>query len=221
VLKGPRVALTFSNESKIGPYETALREAGLEPVRNPPSLESLAGLVLSGGSDINPVHYGQAPLKEIDSPEDQRDALELRLVKEALDAGLPVLGICRGLQLLNVALHGTLIQHLGSTDAHRVRPENAEPGKHPAAHRIWVAPETRLAQIVGAGGHDVNSRHHQAIENLGDGLTVSAIAADGVIEAVEKPGAAFVLAVQWHPEDRIFASQADRKLFEAFAAACQ
>jgi putative glutamine amidotransferase len=86
------------------------------------------------------------------------------------------------------------------------------------AHRVWVAPDTRLARIVGAGGLDVNSRHHQAIESIGEGLVVSAIASDGVIEAIEKPDAAFAIAVQWHPEDRIFTSEADRKLFEAFAA---
>lgn len=217
-----RVAATFgtkASEKTMAPYERALREAGLEPVRNPPSLESLDGLVLTGGSNVNPVHYGQTRLRESDTPDDQRDALELRLVREALEADLPVLGICRGIQLLNVALDGTLNQHVDSIDVHRQRPDNAEAGKHPSAHRVWVAPDTRLAKIVGAGGLDVNSRHHQAIESLGDGLVVSAISEDGVIEAVEKPGAVFVVAVQWHPEDRIFASDADRKLFEAFAAA--
>jgi len=108
---------------------------------------------------------------------------------------------------------------LDSTAVHRQRPQGAEPGKHPAAHRVWVAPETRLAGIVGAGGLDVNSRHHQAVESMGQGIIVSAISEDGVIEGLEKPGAAFAVAVQWHPEDRIFASDADRKLFEAFAAA--
>jgi len=104
-------------------------------------------------------------------------------------------------------------------DVHRVKARDAEPGRHPAAHRVWGAPDTRLTEIVGGGGHDVNSRHHQAVESLGQGLIVSAIAADGVIEAIEKPGAAFAVAVQWHPEDRVAVSEADRKLFEAFAAA--
>ncbi len=217
-----RVAVTHgtkAGEAKIAPYETALREVGIEPVRNPESLDSLDGLLLTGGADINPALYGQARVAESDAADDARDELELRLLREALAADVPVLAICRGLQLFNVACGGTLIQHLDSTEVHRQKPRNAEPGKHPAAHRVWVGPNTRLAGIIGAGGHDVNSRHHQAIEIKGDGLIVSAISEDGVIEAIEKPGAAFAVAVQWHPEDRIFASAADRKLFEALAAA--
>jgi putative glutamine amidotransferase len=217
-MSAPRVAVTFGNEARLGPYLDALREVGIEAARNPESLDSMDGLLLTGGSDINPARYGQT-IAGSDEVDDARDELEIRLLREALIADVPVLGICRGLQLFNVACGGTLVQHLGSTDVHRQKPRGAEPGKHPAAHRVWVAPDTRLAKIVGAGGLDVNSRHHQAIESLGDGLMVSAISEDGVIEAVEKPGAVFVVAVQWHPEDRIFASDADRKLFEAFAAA--
>jgi len=216
-----RVAATFGTrvtEARIAPYEQALREVGIEPVRNPQSLESLDGLLLTGGSDINPVHYNQTRIRDSDTPDDARDILELRLCKEALAADIPVLAICRGLQLMNVVCGGTLVQHLASTEVHRQKPRDAEPGKHPAAHRIWVGPNTRLAEIIGAGGHDVNSRHHQAIESLGQGLIVSAISEDGVIEGIERPGAAFAVAVQWHPEDRVHASDADRKLFEAFAA---
>jgi putative glutamine amidotransferase len=213
-----RVAVTFGNEARLGPYLKALEEVGIEAERNPDSLDSLAGLLLTGGSDINPARYGQTNAGS-DEVDDARDEREIRLLKDALAADLPVFAICRGLQLFNVVYGGTLIQDLSSSDVHRQRPKNAEPGKHPAAHRVWVAPDTRLAGIIGGGGHDVNSRHHQAIESMGQGLIVSAISADGVIEGIEKPGAAFAVAVQWHPEDRIFVSQADRKLFEAFAAA--
>jgi putative glutamine amidotransferase len=213
-----RVAVTFGNEARLGPYLDALREVGIEAARNPESLHSLDGLLLTGGSDINPARYGQT-IAGSDEVDDARDELEIRLLREALAADLPVLGICRGLQLFNVACGGTLVQHLGPTDVHRQKPRGAEPGKHPAAHRVWVAPETRLAEIIGGGGHDVNSRHHQAVESMGPGLIVTAISEDGVIEALEKPGAAFAVAVQWHPEDRILVSDGDRKLFEAFAAA--
>lgn len=213
-----KAAVTFGKGSRAA-YELALQEAGIEFVANPASLDSLDGLLLTGGSDINPKHYGQERLRQSDSPDDARDELEMALLREALAADLPVLGICRGLQLFNVSRGGTLIQHLDATEVHRQKANGAQPGKHPAAHRVWVAPDTRLAGIIGAGGHDVNSRHHQAVEILGNGLIVSAIAADGVIEALELPGAAFAVAVQWHPEDRIFVNPADRQLFEAFAAA--
>jgi putative glutamine amidotransferase len=215
-----RAALTFGNAKRVGPYEVALREAGIEPVGNPESLESLDGLLLSGGSDINPALYGQTNAGS-DEVNDARDALELRLLEEALAADLPVLAICRGLQLFNVFHKGSLIQHLPSTPLHRQRPRNVESGKHPSAHAIRVEPDTRLAEIIGAGEHDVNSRHHQAVDptRLGHGLVVSAKASDGVIEGIEHPSVSFAIAVQWHPEDRIFVSGSDRRLFEAFAEA--
>jgi putative glutamine amidotransferase len=213
-----RVAVTFNNPARLEPYLVALDAVGIEGVQNPRSMASLDGLLLTGGTDINPKRYGRdnTGSAEVD---DARDELEFCLLRQALDAGVPVFAICRGLQLFNVAYGGTLVQHLSSTDVHRQKPGDAPPGRHPAAHRVWVAPETRLAGIVGAGGLDVNSRHHQAIESLGEGLTVSAISEDGVIEAIELSDAAFAVAVQWHPEDRILISEADRKLFEAFAGA--
>jgi len=216
-----RVAVTFRNEARVGPYLDALKEAeaGIESALNPESLDSLDGLLLTGGSDINPARYGRENAGS-DEVDDSRDEREIRLFRQALDADLPVLAICRGLQLVNVACGGTLVQHLSSTNVHRQRPpKNAKPGEHPAAHRIWVAPKTRLAEIIGGGGHDVNSRHHQAVEGLGQGLMVSAISEDGVIEGLEYKAASFAVAVQWHPEDRIRVSAADRKLFEAFASA--
>jgi putative glutamine amidotransferase len=212
-----RVAVTFGNETRLGPYEAALREVGVDSVRNPESLDSLDGLLLSGGADINPARYGHSNAGS-DEVDDARDELEMRLLREALAADVPVLAICRGLQVFNLVCGGTLIQHLPSTPVHRVRPKGAESGWHPAAHQIRVEPNTLLAEIIGAGEHEVNSRHHQAIERLGEGLIETARSIDGVIEAIEKPGAAFAVAVQWHPEDRIFVSEADRKLFMAFAA---
>jgi putative glutamine amidotransferase len=124
------------------------------------------------------------------------------------------------MQIFNVACGGTLIQHVANVDTHRVKARDKEPGRHPAAHSVRVNPGTRLAEIVGAGEHQVNSRHHQAVDKLGEGLIETAIAPDGVVEALELPGnATFAVAVQWHPEDRVAVSEADRKLFEAFAQA--
>jgi putative glutamine amidotransferase len=214
-----KVAVTSGKTTNLAPYQSALKDADIESVRNPASLEGLDGLLLTGGSDVNPKLYRQSPAVESEPPDDTRDELEMKLLGEALAADLPVLAICRGMQLFNVFHGGTLVQHLASADVHRVKALDKEPGRHPAVHRVWVAPSTRLAEIIGGGGLDVNSRHHQAVESLGQGLIVSAIADDGVIEGIEKPGAAFAVAVQWHPEDRVAVNPADRKLFEAFALA--
>jgi putative glutamine amidotransferase len=214
-----KVAITSGKTTNLAPYQAALKGAGIESVRNPDSLEGLDGLLLTGGSDVNPNLYRQPRAAESEPPEDARDELEMRLLKEALAADLPVLAICRGLQLLNVARRGTLIQHVANVDTHRVKARDKEPGRHPAAHSVQVKPGTRLAGIVGAGEHQVNSRHHQAADKLGEGLVVSAIAPDGVVEGLELPDASFAVAVQWHPEDRVAVSEADRKLFEAFAQA--
>lgn len=219
---GMRVALTFRNEAKIGPYEEALRGAGLEPVRvspqEPRELRGLAGLLLTGGSDIDPARYGQPPngSQGVDA---ERDQLEAALLAEALAADLAVLAICRGVQLLNVAHGGSLIQHLAASEAHQKRCPGCQPGHHPPAHSVYITEGSRLGEIMGPGAHEVNSRHHQAADRVGDGLVVSAVSSDGVIEALERRDRTFVVGVQWHPEDRVLVNPADRKLFEAFAAA--
>jgi putative glutamine amidotransferase len=216
-----RVGVTFRFEAKVVRYEFALRQVGIDPVRISPDaprpIESLDGLVLTGGTDINPARYGQVRYPQTEDPDDSRDELEIRLLHQALDAGLPVLAICRGMQVFNVAHGGTLIQHLPSADLHSQKMPVADPGKHAPAHPVRVPANTHLARIVGEGDHAVNSRHHQAVDRVGEGLVVSAISTDGVIEAVERPDKPFAIAVQWHPEDCVLASEADRKLFEAFA----
>ena len=203
-----KVGLSFRYLKKLPPYEDALREAGIEPARitpdEPVSLEGLAGLVITGGTDPNPKLYGQQPHPKTDPPDSARDELESRLIREALAADLPVLAICRGMQLFNVVHGGSLLQ-----DA-----EN-----HRAPHTLIVEPGTRLAGIVGPGEREVNSRHHQAVDVPGKGLVVAARAIDGVVEALERPDKRFAVAVQWHPEDRIREAVMDRKLFEAFADA--
>lgn len=217
-----KVALLFRNPNKIHPYEAAVRRAGLEPIhitpQEPRPLDGLSGLVLTGGSDINPSRYGQA-INGSEGVDEERDKLETELLQEALVRDLPVFAICRGLQLLNVAHGGTLIQHLTTSDLHQKRCPGCEMGRHPAAHDVLVSPDTKLAALIGDGSHEVNSRHHQAADRVGTGLVVSAIASDGVIEGLERPDRTFVIGVQWHPEDRVLVSDADRKLFEGFAAA--
>jgi putative glutamine amidotransferase len=213
-----RVGVAFRDQGKAGPYEEALRTVGLEPVRLWPDMPngwvSYEGLVLTGGTDVNPSRYGHQAEKETQQPDDQRDEFEMKLLRHALlEAAIPVLAICRGMQLFNVFHGGTLIQHLPPGGPHQLKQKDA------VAHTVRVAANTRLASILGAGEHDVNSRHHQAVDRVGSGLVVSAVAQDGVIEAVEKPDGPFAVAVQWHPEDRILKSAGDHRLFEVFAEA--
>jgi putative glutamine amidotransferase len=210
-----RIAVSFGNPTKLPPYEAALRAVELEPVRNPESLDGVRGLLLAGGSDIDPDLYGESREPETEEPDRQRDERESRLIHEAIDRDLPVLAICRGLQMLNVALGGTLVQHLPNAPAHQQR--TSDPSQR--IHDVIIASGTQLADIAGPGEHAVNSRHHQAIARLAPGLRMSAAATfDGLIEAAELPGQRFVIGVQWHPEDRI-QCEADRKLFEGFARA--
>jgi len=199
-------------------YVQHVSAAGGIPVLLPPlpgvaaAVSRLDGLILTGGGDIAPGRYGEAPHPRTTRVSEPRDAAELDLLGAALDAGLPVLGVCRGMQLLNVARGGTLCQHLPEEAGHA-----SVPGTY-GSHPVQVASGTRLAAILGdgAGGLDVPTAHHQAVDALGDGLVATAWAEDGVIEAVELPGAGdpFVLAVQWHPE-----VSTDRRLVEALVAA--
>ena len=197
-------------DHKIAAYELALRAVGLEPVRIHPGDGAflIDGLLLTGGTDIAPALYNQPNHEKTQDPDDERDAMERILLAGALEADIPLLAICRGLQMLNVHLGGTLQQHIEG---------HARPGVHDA-HAAEVHAYTRLAEIAGAGPHAINSRHHQAVDRLGDGLIVSAQSEDGIVEGLELPGHRFAVAVQWHPEDRLHSADCDMRLFQAFAA---
>ena len=203
-----RVALPFAS----GTYSKALHAANIQPVENATTVDGLDGLLLAGGVDVDPALYGAPRHPKTEPAEHDRDRLEITLLHEALDRDLPVFAICRGLQLLNVALGGTLIQHI---EGHRFP-------KQQAAHSIAIAPHSRLGSILQVEHEEeymVNSRHHQCVDRVASGLVVTARAPDDVVEALELPGKHFVLAVQWHPEDR--PSWPDRKLFEAFRDAAK
>lgn len=206
-----------------------MRAAGLEPVLISPGQDAIPadfpGLLLMGGSDVNPERYGQtrhsaaeaSDTSTSDTSDDARDALECRLIQAALDRDIPLLAICRGLQILNVQHGGTLIQHLDSTARHRKHPAN----RGETAHQVEVVPDTLLAGIVGRPlTFGVNSRHHQGIDRLGAGLRVSARdPIDGLVEAIERPDKRFVVGVQWHPENMSPSDPRQAGLFQAFAAA--
>ncbi|MFI9274504.1 gamma-glutamyl-gamma-aminobutyrate hydrolase family protein [Kitasatospora sp. NPDC052896] len=202
-------------------YVAAVEAAGGVPVLLPPQttvngglLERLDGLLLAGGADIAPDRYGASPHPSNDAPQRKRDAWEFELLRGALDRDLPLLGVCRGMQVLNVALGGDLVQHLpdllGEGRTHRAgRAQYLD-------QRVSVRAGTRLAGILGTTA-EVRCYHHQAIGRLGTGLRPAARAGDGTVEAVELPDARFVLGVQWHPE----ADSADPRLFEAFVTAAR
>ncbi|MCO5202964.1 MAG: gamma-glutamyl-gamma-aminobutyrate hydrolase family protein [Chloroflexi bacterium] len=213
-------------------YLRALEVAGAVPLVLTPgmgreqleaALGRCSGLVLSGGGDVEPGRYGQPPHESIIGVSEARDELEFAAIETAERAGLPVLAICRGMQVLNVALGGTLLQDISSMVEGALAHSVQEPC-HGPAHGVEVAAGSRLAGIVGGGRVEVNSRHHQAVGRLGEGLVVTARTADGIIEAIEAPGARFVVGVQWHPEDMAghpgIGESADR-LFAAFVDAAR
>jgi gamma-glutamyl-gamma-aminobutyrate hydrolase PuuD len=163
------------------------------------ALGSLDGLVLTGGRDLDPRHYGAKAGPKTSLMPRAKETSDLELARLALDGGLPVLGACMGIQLMNVVLGGTLVQDLATERPGPV--EHASTGGVGAIHAVAIEPGTALARIMGPGQVQVNSRHHQAIDRLGRGLVACAKSADGLVEAVEVPGPRFALAVQWHPED--------------------
>lgn len=177
-------------------YATSVARAGGTPVflpldGDPADLATrLDAVLLAGGEDVDPSNYGASPAPELGHTDPQRDSFELALVRAAIGADVPVLGICRGQQLLNVALGGTLVQHVGghSQDEHRSE----------RTHAVSIVEGTRHAALLG-GSARVNSFHHQVVDRLGDGVVAAAYDDDGAIEAIDVPGAR-AMAVQWHPE---------------------
>ena len=205
-----RVALPFGKstppEKRIC-YQDSLAAHGIEFVISPPSLDGLSGLMLAGGADVEPSLYGEARDPRTEPADSERDTLEIALLQEALSRDLPVFGICRGHQLLNAALGGSLTQHVEGHNQRKVRD----------AHPVEIAPESRLSRILWPGTYSVNSRHHQCVGRVAPGLVATAVSRDGIVEALEIPGKRFVLTVQWHPEAR--PDGPDARLFAAFRAA--
>jgi len=213
-----RVAVTCGKPAGASRYARAVEAVGLEPVIvAPPEQRSLAdlgvvGLLLGGGTDIDPALYDEEQAPETEPPDRPRDRMEHRLLREALQTDMPVLGICRGLQFLNVFHGGTLVQHHCRQSTHRVRSGD----RSLPAHDAIIHPGTRLAAILGDGRCPVNSRHHQAVGRIPYLLQVSAKAPDGIVEGLERKDRRFVVAVQWHPEDQIDRDARQRQLFAGF-----
>jgi putative glutamine amidotransferase len=186
--------------------------------------EGLDGVFLPGGADIDPVSYGTAPHPLCDKTDRERDRVELTLARWAIADGKPVLGVCRGMQLINVAAGGTLYQDLATQYANGIKHDYFPFGgqgfpRDYLAHEVRIAADSRLARLFGAGPIKVNSMHHQGVRTLGANLVPTAHAPDGLIEAVEGTDASYLFAVQWHPEALTERDAATRRLFAEFVEA--
>ncbi len=233
----PVIGLTVSVSTDEGQlytplaYPEAVHQAGGLPLLIPAVtdeetlnayLDQVDGLLLSGGDDVDPQCYGEDQIWQCGEIIPLRDQYELALTRLAMRRNLPVLGICRGVQLLNVALGGTLYQDLQSQ-----RPDSICHGQKQksmyASHRVSVREGSRLYGIYQTEEMMVNSHHHQAVKGLGDGLVAASMATDGVIEAIELPDHPFCIGVQWHPERMIVRAEnaLQKRLFTAFVDACR
>jgi putative glutamine amidotransferase len=218
---------------KLEDYRQAVLHVGgevrmLEPAMSvSEALEGLDGLLLTGGSDVAPERYGEAPHPAVVDVDPDRDRFEIELIIEARRHSLPIFAICRGIQVLNVACGGSLVQDLpsevpGALD-HNLKVPPHQPFSR--AHEVWIEKDSMLANLLrerlnDADSCDVNSRHHQSIKRLAPGFKVSATAPDGIVEAIEDTSLPFCLGVQWHPEN-FWRTGEFRPLFEGFLNAAQ
>ena len=203
-------------------YLDAIEAAGAIPMplpllRDPDKLRALYercdAICLPGGPDVVPQRYGEDPREDAGiSSEDELDETEMLLTRWLVAEDRPTLAICRGIQVLNVALGGTLWQDIA---------DHRQAQRDRLAHPVHIAPGTRLHDVLGCTELEVNSLHHQAIRQVGEGLTVSATTDDGLVEAVELPERRFLIGVQWHPEELVGSSDVQRRLFTALVAAAR
>lgn len=225
---GSDIAGAPGNRDQVFAYATyidSLRDAGAVPVLIPPQqenaadvLDTLDGVLLAGGRDCDPALYGEAGHPSVEPMDPRRQDNDLSLARLARKRGVPTLGVCLGLQVMNIAAGGALIQDIpsqhGTTIQHVSGPDDR------VRHDVRIEAETRLARIIGAGDVNVNSSHHQAIGRVAEGLRVSAVAPDGIVEALEDPAHPFYVGVQWHPEDMQSEASA-ASLFRAFVEAAR
>ena len=231
----PVIGITSKDRSGMTNYINAITEFGGEPlvfasldryIRQhreaiPEYLDQIDGLLLPGGGDINPCLYFQKRHCMVKGVSRSRDALEIWLFQNALEANVPVFGICRGIQIMSVAMRGDLHQHIPDiSDIPQAFPHKIATGDAP--HEIEMSDGSLLHGLIGESVSSVNSSHHQAVDAVGEGLVVTARASDGTIEAIEHPDKRFMLGVQYHPERMLHHSELREhaaKLFTAFIAA--
>ncbi len=211
-------------------YLAAVQEAGGVPIPLPPQLgdqsllelaDRLDGLLLTGGGDLDPAAFGEPPHPTLYEVVSARDTLEITLVRRFMETRRPILAICRGIQVLNVALGGSLYQDVASDPGTEIEHQQSGPRDQPA-HPVKVVPGSFLERVLGSEELEVNSMHHQGVKALGRGLLPVAFAPDAIIEGVELDDpdlSHFVLGVQWHPEELVARDPTARRLFRAFVDA--
>jgi len=221
--------IAIAQNRRMSDYVESIRRAGGEPVEVLPGSEQVEhilsrvdGLMLTGGGDVDPNLYGEEQHTTFEAAESGRDAFEIELSRAAVARGIPFLAICRGMQVLNVAMGGTLIQDIPSEVQGALDHSIREP-RHHIAHEVWVAKGSQLSTLLADHMEDgetchVNSRHHQSVKRAAPGFDVTATSPDGIIEAMEKPDAPYCVAVQWHPEN-FWRTGEFRELFEGLIRA--
>jgi putative glutamine amidotransferase len=220
--------IAVSRNARVTDYLESIRRAGGEPIEVGADGESPAdivarvgGVMLVGGGDVDPALYGEEPHATFNSAEDGRDAFEIALAKAAVEANVPVLAICRGMQVLNVAMGGTLVQDIPTEIVGALTHAIPEP-RFAIAHEVWVTKDSQLWSVMldklDGESLQVNSRHHQAVKRIAPGFEINATAPDGVVEGIERPASRFCIAVQWHPEN-FYRTGEFRPLFEQFVRA--
>jgi len=221
--------IAIAQNRRMSDYVESIRRAGGEPVEVVPGAETpeqilarVGGLMLTGGGDVDPSLYGDPPHATFEAAETGRDQFEIALSRAAVAGGVPFLAICRGMQVLNVAMGGTLVQDIPSQITGALDHSIREP-RHHIAHEVWISKGSKLSALLADHMEDgetchVNSRHHQAVKQVADGFVVTATSPDGVVEAMEMPDAPFCIAVQWHPEN-FWRTGEFRELFQGLVQA--
>jgi putative glutamine amidotransferase len=233
IICGPYDSLGVPTYGVRAAYTKAVAMSGGSPILIAPNIgdealrdiyERLDGILLAGGGDVDPIQYGMTDDGLVYGVSRDRDNAEIKVTRWTVDEDRPLLGICRGCQVINVALGGTLYrdiptEYAGYNGIHHDQADGV--ARNRIAHGVDVQPTSRLASIIGENKSPVNSLHHQSVRDVASRLQVSAVADDGVIEGVEIPDARFFVAVQWHPEELVEQSEPMRRLFDAFVRAAQ
>lgn len=227
VMNKPRIGIASDGMRRVPKYQRSVERAGgnvevlLPDAIVPSALDHLDGLLLTGGGDIDAAEFQEVNHPKVHHVDKNRDQMELSLTREALQRGIPVFGICRGVQVMNVALGGNLVQHIPDEIRTMIVHDDSKSVRRNLVHEVFILKGTRLHRILGKDRMGVNSFHHQSIKDLGKGLIATAWSDDGVIEGIELPGTYYFLGVQWHPEEFIDHGAIFHSLFQSFVDACR